>query len=175
MNNLWLNLGNYYKNIEKNYDLMKNNQRLYLMAIKNNKDCYINAVNNLGDYYKNIEKNYDKAEYYYLMTINMHSINNIYPFSKLAHLYYIQNKDHDKIFEYIIESIKLSFTNNSTTIENDLDLLFKLFEINIKYQYNINKDIINDIHTKYYNLLSDNNKNTLCSLIDNTDQLYCMF
>ena len=35
--NIWLNLGVYYEKIEKDYDLMKNNQRLYLMAIENNK------------------------------------------------------------------------------------------------------------------------------------------
>ena len=42
-------LGNYYKTIEKNYDLMK---KYYMMAIDINNDT--NAMHNLSIYYGNI-------------------------------------------------------------------------------------------------------------------------
>jgi TPR repeat protein len=169
-----------YKYREQNKDLIKT---YLLMAVKkannckNTTDLYIYAIHSLGKWYQEVEHNDKLAEYYYLMAINnKFSLKIGYrTYSNLAHLYYKQNKNYDKIFEYIIESIKLNFTYNLINIKNDLDLLFKLFEINIKYKNNINKDIINDIYNKYYYLLSNENKTTLYSLIDRTDQMYCMF
>jgi len=58
------NLGIYYDEVEKNYDLMK---QCYLMAIEL-KDT--SAMNNLGFYYEEIEKDYDLMKKYYLMAIH---------------------------------------------------------------------------------------------------------
>ena len=62
-NNLLVWIGNYYYEIEKNYDKMK---EYYLMAIEKG---ILDAMNSLGLYYENIEKNYDKMKKYYLMAI----------------------------------------------------------------------------------------------------------
>ena len=59
--NLFVWIGNYYKNVEKDYDKMK---EYYLMAIDKGNS---NAMYNLGNYYKNVEKDYDKMKEYYLM------------------------------------------------------------------------------------------------------------
>jgi len=59
--------GNYYKNIEKDYDKMK---KYYLMAIELNDS---NAMNSLGYYYQNIEKDYDEMKKYYLMAIELNN------------------------------------------------------------------------------------------------------
>ena len=56
--NLLVWIGNYYSNIEKNYDKMK---EYYLMAIDKG---HSSAMNNLGLYYEDIE-NYDKMKEYY--------------------------------------------------------------------------------------------------------------
>jgi TPR repeat protein len=55
------NLGNYYYNIEKNYEEAK---KYFHMAIDNGEST---AMNNLGIYYENIEKNYEEAKKYYIM------------------------------------------------------------------------------------------------------------
>ena len=57
-------IGNYYRNIGKDYDKMK---KYYLMAIDNGNSM---AINNLGHYYHYIEKDYKLMEKYYLMAIN---------------------------------------------------------------------------------------------------------
>jgi hypothetical protein len=68
------NLGRYYEQIEKNYDLMK---KYYLQAIEKG---YSDAMNSLGLYYFEIEKNYDPAKKYFSMAIdngNIHALCNI--------------------------------------------------------------------------------------------------
>ena len=60
---LFLWIGRYYYEIEKNYDKMK---EYYLMTIEKGKSI---AMFNLGLYYDEIEKNYDKMKEYYLMAI----------------------------------------------------------------------------------------------------------
>jgi hypothetical protein len=55
------NLGFYYYQTEKNYDLMK---KYYLMAIDGGLS---NSMNDLGYYYLHIKKDYDMMKKYYLM------------------------------------------------------------------------------------------------------------
>ena len=55
------NLACYYKNIEKDYDMMK---KYYLMAIDKG---YFNAMCGLASYYIRIEKDYDMAKKYLIM------------------------------------------------------------------------------------------------------------
>ena len=72
--NLCYIIGLYYKNIKKDYELMK---KYYLMAIEKGNS---NTMNYLGVYYKNIEKDYDLMKQYYLMVIekeNSDAMNNL--------------------------------------------------------------------------------------------------
>jgi len=107
------NLAWYYKNTEKNYDLMK---KYYLMAIELN---YSYSMVMLADYYKKIEKNYDLMKKYYLMAIEL---NNSKAMNNLA-LYYEKIEKNDQTF---VELYKY---------ENDFINLF-----NYKFENNINLD-----------------------------------
>ena len=66
------NLAIYYKNIEKDYDKMK---EYYLMAIEKDNST---AMYNLGHYYQTIKINYDKMKKYYLMAIKKGHFNAMY-------------------------------------------------------------------------------------------------
>ena len=90
--------GNYYENIEKNYDEMK---KYYLMAIELGN---IYSMNNLGHYYETIEKNYDKMKKYYLMAFENGNNNGLY---------------------YLMEYYRLYNTNNYKELEDILLLYFE--------------------------------------------------
>jgi TPR repeat protein len=53
-------IGNYYRYIKKDYDLMK---KYYLISIEKEN---LSAMNCLGYYYNTVEKNYDLMKKYYL-------------------------------------------------------------------------------------------------------------
>ena len=86
-------LGDYYKNIGKNYELMK---KYYLISIESGS---LNAMYELGNYYKNIEKNYELMKKYYLMGIEKGDLNAMY---ELANYYKIIEKNYELMKKYYL-------------------------------------------------------------------------
>ena len=86
-------LGDYYKNIGKNYELMK---KYYLISIESGS---LNAMYELGNYYKNIEKNYELMKKYYLMNDSAVGICNLAK-------YYRSNKDYKNMKKYYLIAIE---------------------------------------------------------------------
>ena len=111
----YLYYGAYYKNNEKNYDLMK---KYYLMAIKLNHSY---AMYNLAQHYQYPEKNYELMKKYYLMAIEL---NNSAAMNKLAWYY----KNVEKNYESFVELYKYE----------DKKYFINLF--NDKFKNNINLD-----------------------------------
>jgi TPR repeat protein len=62
------NIGKYYRNIKKNYDMMK---KYLMMAIDKG---HMNAMRNLGFYYMNIENNPDMSKKYLSMLLKSANI-----------------------------------------------------------------------------------------------------
>jgi TPR repeat protein len=157
------NLGNYYENIEKNYDLMK---KYFLMAIEKGN---AHAMNNLGYHYRNIEKNYDLAKKYYLMAISLGDSDAMY---NLGHYYEHIEINYDLSKKYYLMAISLGNTdamcnlgNYYENIEKNYDLMKKYFLMaiekgnthamnNLGYYYeHIEKNY--DLSKKYYLLIID--------------------
>ena len=119
------NLGLYYENIEKNYDLMK---KYYLMAIELK---YPNAMKNLGLYYQDIEKNYDLMKKYYLMAIEF---NDVFAMNNLGCYYHNTEKNYDLMKKYYLMAIELNNVVSMYTLgyyyhydEKDYDLMKKYY------------------------------------------------
>ena len=124
--------GNYYKDIEKNYDEMK---KYYLMAIDLNDST---AMNNLGFYYKTVEKNYDEMKKYYLMAIEL---NNISAMNNLGLYYQTVEKNYNEMKKYYLMAIKLNDSNVIKLCEN--------------YSYFYDDNIKNTIMLKKFNRLEE--------------------
>jgi hypothetical protein len=87
------NLGIYYKNVEKNYDLVV---KYYIMAIEKGNT---HAMNSIGVYYHDIEKKYELAVKYYLKAIMNGSIKTIdYLAGIIKKRIRTFNEEHNEIF-----------------------------------------------------------------------------
>jgi TPR repeat protein len=140
--NAMYNLGNYYDEIEINYEEAK---KYYIMAINkgdsdamNNlghyyhfveknyeeaKKYYIMAIekgnsmamNNLGLYYKNIEKNYEEAKKYYLMSIDK---GNSRAMTNLGVYYHSVEKNYEEAKKYYLMAIDKGESNSILNMKN---------------------------------------------------------
>jgi TPR repeat protein len=99
-------IGNYYRDIEKNYNKM---EEYYLMAIEKIGDKQ--AMNNLGCYYYNTQ-NYTNAQKYFNMALNN---NNFVALNNLGAYYQNIEKDYDKMKKYYLMAIE---KNNSDSMYN---------------------------------------------------------
>jgi TPR repeat protein len=151
---LYNNLGNYYKHIEKNYDLMK---KYYLKAIKLDN---VTSMNNIGHYYHHIEQNYKLMKKYYLMAIKKGSSNAM---GNLGNYYEHIEKNYDLMKKYYLMAIKLD--NNIAM--NNLGYYYQFIEKN----YGLMKEyylmaIKNDFNYKnMHYLLNYYSLNTLLIII----------
>ena len=109
--------GCYYKNVEKNYDLMKK----YFLAAINKGHSY--AMYNLGNYYKDVEKDYGVMKKYYLMAIDLGNSSAMY---NLAVYYKNVEKDYYLMMKYYLMAADNGIPNAINTL--------------IKYRKNKNDD-----------------------------------
>jgi len=178
----YLYYGAYYKNIEKNYDLMK---KYYLMAIKLNHSY---AMYNLAQHYQYTEKNYDLMKKYYLMAIEL---NHSAAMDNLAWYYQYTEENYDLMKKYYLMAIEL---NNSDAMyilahyyqytEENYDLMKKYYLMGIElndsnamnnltwyYRYTENNDQsfvdLYKYEDKFINLFNDKFKDNI-----NLDQKY---
>ncbi len=126
---LFLWIGRYYNDIERDYDNMK---KYYLLAI--DKDNLI-AMVNLGNYYDNIE-NYDLMKRYYLMAIDK---GNPYAMGNLGYYYQNVEKDYDKMKKYYLMAID----------KGEIKSMYNLG----RYYENVEKNY--DLMKKYYLMTVD--------------------
>jgi TPR repeat protein len=133
------NLGDYYVDIEKNYDEAI---KYYLMAIENGNS---DAMNNLGYYYENYEINYDKAEKYYLMAIEN---DNSTAMVNLGNYYQNVAKNYDLMMKYYL----LAIENGNSDAMNNLGYYY----VNIEKNY--------DEAIKYYLMAIKNGNNDALKL-----------
>ncbi len=120
-NNIYNLLGYYYKNIEKNYDLMK---KYYLKAIEMNN---ANAMHNFGDYYHNIEINPDLMKKYYLMAIEL---GNKYAMNNLSLYYEKVEKNYDLMKIYYLMAIPQMRGINDADAMCNLGYYYQFIKIN---------------------------------------------
>ena len=120
-----INLGFYYKYLEKDYNMMK---KYYLMAIELGTS---NAMLNLGNYYKDLEKDYNMMKKYYLMAIDLGSASAMI---NLGFYYQTLEKDYNLMKKYYLMAIELgnvSAMNNLgdyyQTLEKDYDKMKKYY------------------------------------------------
>ena len=117
--------GLYYRNVEKNYTLMK---KYLIMAMELGDTC---AMNNLGWYYKIVEKDYDMMKECYVMAIEKNDAAAMYNFG----LYYQSvEKNYDLMKKYYLMSIELNFE-------------YSMFNLGLYYQ-SVEKNY--DLMKKYY-------------------------
>ena len=140
--NCLLFYGIYYKNIEKNYDLMK---KYYLMTIENDKNNS-DAMYDLGHYYQYIEKNYKLMKKYYLMAIENDIFKNIFK--------NIKNIDNKLIKLKIYLAILPKINDKEIKIEIETFLnknkhWLKIYEKNLKLKNKIKKLVEENLHLKY--------------------------
>ena len=137
------NLGVYYEEIEKDYDLMK---KYFLMAIDKG---YSGAMDNLGRYYQLIEKNYDLMKRYYLMAIDKGE--QVAMFFLGMH-YKIKEKDSNLMKKYFFMAIDKDADTYIIYHLEDYYEEHNLFveKINDLYQHNIEitEDHITEMFTK---------------------------
>ena len=150
--------GYYYKNLEKNYDLMK---KYYFMAVELGS---AGSMNNLAFYYNTVEKNYDLTKKYYSMAIEL---GNSASMRNLGCYYETVEKNYDLMKKYYIMAIELGFSNAMhnlghyyKNVEKNYDLMKKYFFMaielgnsdsmhNLAYYYqNVEKNY--DLMKKYY-------------------------
>ncbi len=144
------NLGFYYQNKERNYELMK---KYYLMAI-DKEDSY--AMFNLGYYYMDEEKNYELMKKYFLMAIDKQESDAMY---SLGFYYLYLEKNYELMDKYFLMAIKnniniiiirkvinelMIYNNkNPNQIKNILTIIFNYDNKEINdYMYDKYKDVI---------------------------------
>ena len=131
---LWISI--YYKNIKKDYELMK---KYYLMAIELGS---VNAIRNLSNYHFKVEKNYDQMKKYYLLAIEK---GNDTAMNNLGLYYYETEKDYEQMIKYYQMAIELgsdvSLNNLKKYFGNNKLKLYKLLKKITNKNELINKEI----------------------------------
>ena len=149
--------GFYYKNIEKDYALMK---KYYLMAIEHNNSA---AMINLGVYYGKIEKDYTLMKKYYLTAIehnNSSAMNNLAVYYKnienyiLMKKYYLMAIEHNNSTE--VNNLQIYYENNTDDFSFlELYVNARFYEnaiklINTRFKYNVT--LPNEYKTTFFRL-----------------------
>jgi len=156
--------GNYYDEIEENYDLMK---KYYLMAIELNHSY---AMYNLAQHYQYPEKNYELMKKYYLMAIEL---NHSYAMYNLASYYGYTEKNYDLMKKYFLMAIELNNSNAMYWLadyykytEKNYDLMKKYYLMAIELN---DSDAMYDLG-QYYENTEDNYDSSFVELYKYEDK-----